>query len=342
MPKVETLILKTKRGDNNRRRTPQSYKNCVSNCFGEFYDKNGYSNNNNSRFGLENYLNKIQFRFKRDLVKPNLDVEPSLPKRRVVKKLIRIQPIYNQTLDVNNKSKQLNIPSHSENSLSSSEEDYSASSIASRKHYRKRVVIKKRRKKRPTQIVQPSSTHRRRKIVVTRKRLLQPKVLEVTPSATFTTNMLMPSSADNSFGMTENPEEEILNVTSPSNVTKSLPDYEPFFPELSESLDDPIILLKTTVLSSIEYETKTVIQNRLRTYTFVVTRVNGNEQIVTSTTEVKPQINTLTITESRTKFTTFTLLDLEATETLPFLPLTVDSSSLGTTTPHYTDTKGML
>ncbi|CAH1154634.1 unnamed protein product [Phaedon cochleariae] len=106
-----------------------------------------------------------------------------------------------------------------------------------------------------------------------------------------------------------------------STFHQDLPEYEPFFPELSESLDAPVLLLKTTVLSSTELLTNTVTQSRLRTYTFVVTRVSGSEEIVTSTTEVRPQVQTTVLTETLTKFTTLTLLDFDATETLTdFIP----------------------
>lgn len=97
---------------------------------------------------------------------------------------------------------------------------------------------------------------------------------------------------------------------------QDIPEYEPSFPELTESFDAPILLLKTTVLSAVETLTKTTVQSRLRTYTFVVTRVSGNEQIITTTTEVKPQIKTIVITEPFTSFTTLTLLDFDATQTL--------------------------
>lgn len=111
--------------------------------------------------------------------------------------------------------------------------------------------------------------------------------------------------------------------TTELDVSQNLPDYEPFFPELSESLDAPILLLKTTVLSSVDLETKTVLQSKLRTYTFLITRVNGDEQIVTSTTEVKPHTKTIVVTEPHTRYTTLTLLDLDQTETVPYIPQTV-------------------
>lgn len=81
------------------------------------------------------------------------------------------------------------------------------------------------------------------------------------------------------------------------------------------------LILKTTVLSSIQLNLKTSIKTILKTYTSVIRRVSGDEEIVISTTEVKPQTMTVTETQYRTVLSTLTLLDLEATKTLPFVPL---------------------
>jgi len=131
--------------------------------------------------------------------------------------------------------------------------------------------------------------------------------------------------------------EEILTDDKSSAISLSnnqnLPAYEPFFPELTETTDVPVLLLKTTVLSSVELDIKTLTTTKLRTYTFVVTTVAGNEEIVTSTTEIRPQIKTTTVTESLTSFTTLTLLDLDKTDVQPtFLPtLDYNPSSLSNT-----------
>ncbi|KAF5289725.1 hypothetical protein FQA39_LY03642 [Lamprigera yunnana] len=193
-------------------------------------------------------------------------VDNSLPKRRVVKKLVRVEPIH----------REINISETKPNVIN--------------KHSRKRVIVKKRPHVTPT-------THRRRTMVITKKRLLHP-----------------------AFISTPEPQTPIVETSTP------LP-YEPFFPELSESVSE-LVFLTTTVVSSIEFDTSTVVQNRLRTYTFVVTRVNGDETVVTSTTDVKPQTKTLTVTVPRTIFTTLTLLDLEDRQTLPFTPVTIDSTPL--------------
>lgn len=123
--------------------------------------------------------------------------------------------------------------------------------------------------------------------------------------------------------------ENILEDEEPTTqIYQNVPDYEPSFPELS--LDAPIQILRTTVISSIDLQTKTVVQSRLRTYTFLITRVNGDEQIITSTTEVKPHTKTIVVTEPFTRYTTLTLVNLDPTETQPLLPITnnpVDPSS---------------
>ncbi|KAK5640711.1 hypothetical protein RI129_009258 [Pyrocoelia pectoralis] len=158
--------------------------------------------------------------------------ENSLPNRRIVKKLVRVKPIYKNTYELD-----------------------SSSEIAepARKH-RKRVVVRK--KKLLTTTPRP-----RRKMVITKKRLLKPS------------------------------DPSILKLTP-----------------------------KTSVISSVEYDTSTVVQTRLRTYTFVVTRVNGDEHIVTSTTEIKPQTKTITVTEARTVLTTLTLFDSQQTTVIDSTP----------------------
>lgn len=185
---------------------------------------------------------------------------------------------------------------------------------------RRRLLIKRKKKKRK---LMPKP---RRTVVVTRKKLLsktssmveeEEMVLATIVSTGITRNTI--SEIFTSIEYTS--EENKISDTSEETFQK-IPDYEPFFPELSDNINSPLILFKTTVLSSIELITKTIVSSRLRTYTFIVTRVNGAEHIVTSTTEIKPQTKTTILTEPLTKFTTLTLLDLDVTSTLNPIPMT--------------------
>lgn len=244
--------------------------------------------------------------------------------RRVVKKLVRVEPV--------------NVAQASEKAVK-------------RVRPRKRLVIKKKKKRLLSSPVKPL----RRTVVVTKKRLVTKtsEVLKsedvtavVTPEITDeTTTPFMDVLDESTTVMDEMEREEILTTTekeqsttpllveniledddeTTTEVYQNVPDYEPSFPELS--LDDPVLVLKTTVLSSIELQTKTVVQSRLRTYTFLITRVNGDEQIVTSTTEVKPHTKTIVVTEPLTRYTTLTLLNLDPTDTLPITDNPVDPSS---------------
>lgn len=346
MPKVETSLILT-RGKCSLQLSCSKY---VSNLIG---------NDTKTNFAMS--------RRKREAPPQN---------RRVVKKLVRVQPVRRnfQSVDV-------------AQNVEASEK------AVKRVRPRKRLLIKKKKRK---LLTPSSSTSRRRTVVITRKRLITQssdvlktdEVTSVTPiEATSIVETTTPSVEDDTETVTPNEEnlipitfetstsneEEVLTTptedyedeapTTPpiipeteetiseqdeiSPTTKSpltdniledeettteiyqnVPDYEPSFPELS--LDAPIQVLKTTVLSSIELQTKTVVQSRLRTYTFLITRVNGDEQIVTSTTEVKPHTKTIVVTEPFTRYTTLTLLNLDPTDTQPLLPITdnpVDPSS---------------
>lgn len=249
-------------------------------------------------------------------------------RRRVVKKLIRVAPRFNRTLNTDTEE-------------STTESDEPVEDVTQKSRPRKRLLIKKKRK--PINRIVPTKTLPRRKVIITKKRLISKNNIQNQENNDIsinndTTTTEIPTETPVSAEEiqeeqdTETPtneyDEELLNdeyVTTESDLSQNLnlPDYEPFFPELSESLDAPVLLLKTTVLSSVDLETKTVVQSKLRTYTFLITRVNGDEQIVTSTTEVKPHTKTIVITEPHTKYTTLTLLDLDRTETVPYIPQTV-------------------
>lgn len=372
MPKVETSL------NTRGLYTLRTGANNVSNIIGD----------NDTSIG--NY-NKIHFRIKRDLISFNKE-KKSAPKRRIVKKLIRVQPIYN--------SKSIN-DNHVDTSTESQVEI-----TTRRRKYRRKLIIKKKKRKLNTINLNidehlQQATKPRRKVIITRKRLLpnpnktitihepsetfkqegrQSKRLHVfaedndeeevitTTETTFNQNVGTTTEGldeqieddeneeddddynddeeefdeeDDSGELDDNEDDEEDSIETSTeddkensipddssevtteNPNNKLPDYEPFFPELSESLDVPVLLLKTTVLSSVEQIIKTIVQSRLRTYTYVVTRVHGTEQIVTSTTEVKPQIKTTTLTESLTKYTTLTLLDFDASSTLTTIPNTL-------------------
>lgn len=270
--------------------------------------------------------------------------EAPTPKRRnVVKKLIRVEPVRKDFQSVD-------IPQSVEESQKT----------VNRIRRRRKLVIKKKKRK----VLSTPTELPKRTVVVTKKRLITktaevlktdlPEITEsfieeTTTDSEFITTTALEAEEDEASTTTFASEEtdipiteEPLNLANDSLLTENVledeeptteiyqnvPDYEPSFPELS--LDAPILILKTTVLSSVELQTKTVVQSKMRTYTFLITRVNGDEQIVTSTTEVKPHTKTIVVTEPFTRYTTLTLLNLDPTETQPLLPITdnpVDPSS---------------
>lgn len=335
-------MQKLERGENNSNKIFQKI-NYVSN-----------SNGIISNYTFKEFESREQFPVKLKRDTEIFSNNTSLKQRRIVKKLIRVQPV--------------NRNSNSIHDFVNDNRIDATTQLPKRKHGRRRVLIKKKRKhlNRTNQTVTPSKS--RRKVVVTRKRLISKhtqipemtespiisessasSVLEMSIENTLSTASMVSINIETSIEpkkttylddkSTEAADNKLISENHVFQDETHLPNYEPFFPELSESLDDPIILLKTTVITSVGYETKTVVQSRLRTYTFVVTRVNGDEQIITSTTEVKPQTKTIVITEPTTKLTTLTLLDLDATETLPFIPKTVNPSA-ESSTHFYTDFQG--
>ncbi|XP_024082315.1 mucin-17 isoform X2 [Cimex lectularius] len=91
-------------------------------------------------------------------------------------------------------------------------------------------------------------------------------------------------------------EEEQEAVTENQEEKFELdPTFVTIFP-----YDDVTEDVTQTVVPTTEYETvtKTLTTTRLRTYTYVVTRVSGSEQIITSSTSVKPDVKTVTVTET--------------------------------------------
>lgn len=326
MPKVETS-LQTTRGDGT---IIKSSKNkCVSKTIG---------------------IKSCEYNSR---IKRDVENTSESHRKRVVKKLVRVNPV-----DRDNSSSEISSAESDENSIEKLRVKLNRP--------RKRLVIKKKRK-----LLQPTKVVPRRKVIVTKKRLITTTEGSTEDNSTdyfvtdstiesvtndfieenntipiSTTEILAYTNTEEYDELTESPnnsEEEydesvdlnkptesfinILSVDSNNTqLSQNVPDYEPFFPELSEPLDAPILLLKTTVLSSVDLQTKTILQSRLRTYTFLITRVNGDEKFVTSTTEVKPHTKTIITTEPHTRYTTLTLLDLDSTETLPYIPQTVNPS----------------
>lgn len=128
-----------------------------------------------------------------------------------------------------------------------------------------------------------------------------------TSSGTSTTKPSIPSTLKKSTIETTKQTQN-----TPTSITQS---------KISSVLSPSITPTPTIILeTSTVYETKTIETTRLRTYTFIVTRVHDNEQIVTSTTEVRPQVKTLTVTDSSYVTRTVTLTDPNSslTSTVPY------------------------
>ncbi|XP_023288060.1 uncharacterized protein LOC105697488 [Orussus abietinus] len=96
------------------------------------------------------------------------------------------------------------------------------------------------------------------------------------------------------------PEEIEAGLADDLYLSLSRPDFPQILP--SKPIDDvdshpPMSVLSTPELSTSVYYTETVVTStRLRTYTYVVTKLNGPETEVTSSTTVRPRVTTLTLT----------------------------------------------
>ncbi|GLV34887.1 uncharacterized protein CBL_09367 [Carabus blaptoides fortunei] len=277
--------------------------------------------------------------------------------RRVVKKLVGRRPVSNETLhsdysySINSVRKAINTekgiyPVHSK---------------------RRRVIVTKKRRLNllttSVSVILPTRSNHRRRVVVTKKRLItKPSTTEhdftstvdlntavITVKGAYHTPVAPSVSSSSKEILPRNIAEESSNE---ENESSSSPSFETIFntdffiipsshdvvPETTISSSELELKPSTTVLTSVVYETKTIETTRLRTYTFIVTRVNGAEQMVTSTTEVKPQVKTLTVTDAHTLTTTLALTDLQTTRTLSSLPMTSIASSEGSL-HHHTDTE---
>ncbi|PSN29915.1 hypothetical protein C0J52_28132 [Blattella germanica] len=107
---------------------------------------------------------------------------------------------------------------------------------------------------------------------------------------------------DSSYGSDEissslpEPSSTFSDVSSfiGSTLPEPASDRSPDTPILESILSSPTIepIISSTIV------TEVITSTRLRTYTYIVTRVAGEEQVVTSTTEVKPRVTTLTVTKT--------------------------------------------
>jgi hypothetical protein len=80
--------------------------------------------------------------------------------------------------------------------------------------------------------------------------------------------------------------------TNTETSSENLPSLLLVTPVLATTTSSPVPDISSTVVM------ETVTSTRLRTYTYIVTRVAGQEQVVTSTTEVKPHVTTFTVTKT--------------------------------------------
>ncbi|XP_026673632.1 mucin-17 [Ceratina calcarata] len=107
-------------------------------------------------------------------------------------------------------------------------------------------------------------------------------------SATLTTSITSPT-----------PEEIEAGLADDLYLSLSRPDFPEILPSKPVNHDDTVGSDDTTYLepSTSVYYTETVVTStRLRTYTYVVTQLNGLETKVSSSTTVRPRVTTLTLT----------------------------------------------
>lgn len=356
MPKVETSTNTNSGGT--------SYYSFINNNNTNVSIGNNYQQDNSvsQKNHIPPFHDKILSRKQRDTSETTITSQSVIQKpRRVVKKLVGRRPVSNETLHSDY--------SYSINSFRkaiSTEKD-----IYPVRSKRRRVIVTKKRRlnQSPSSVlvadeILPTRSNHRRRVVVTKKRLItKPSTIEHDFTPTVDLNTVVITEKDALHSSIVPSESSINEEISPTNIAEetsneenessSLPSFETIFdtdffiipssldviPETTISSSELELEPSTTVLTSVVYETKTIETTRLRTYTFIVTRVNGAEQMVTSTTEVKPQVKTLTVTDAHTLTTTLTLTDLQTTRTLPSLPMTSIASSEGSL-HHHTDTEG--
>lgn len=193
---------------------------------------------------------------------------------------------------------------------------------------RRRITITKVRK------IQPTTTKRRRVVVITRKRLLNSTSVLESPIQTLSSDLdvEVPYELYQSFDSIPNDDDRKTKIFASNNLLKFTTYIEPniilspssilpnftddqssIFP--TETISEPCSFLTSTKIvtsTNLVYETLESIYTKLRTYTLLVTRVNGDEQITTSTTSLKPQVKTTTVTNTFTELKTVTTTEIIA------------------------------
>ena len=129
-----------------------------------------------------------------------------------------------------------------------------------------------------------------------------PEIKSTLSSATFTTSYASPTPEDIEAGLTD---ELYLSLSRPDfpQIAPSIPIDNVYNTNLPSGNVVPTPELRTSV-----YYTETVVTStKLRTYTYVVTKLNGLETEVTSSTTVRPRVTTLTLTVPVTMTISLTL-----------------------------------
>lgn len=133
----------------------------------------------------------------------------------------------------------------------------------------------------------PSKQHESLIISPTAAEDIQSTPINTLESANFeinNKNILLPSDTFLSASLSDDIKNGDLSISTTPSLSESMLPFEHIpISELPEA-------------STMSYITTVVTSTRLRTYTYVVTRVSGDESIVTSSTSVKPRVNTLTLT----------------------------------------------
>lgn len=156
---------------------------------------------------------------------------------------------------------------------------------------------------------------RLRKVTITKRKLIKPTSMQTTLNAIVTTSTYQSIDVPLNTDDDDNNDRPILQVKKlPSNNKKN----NPIATSSSQLpiIQTPSYLSYTT--TSEYYDTIVKTTTRLRTFTYVVTRVHDKESEIMSTTTVREQ--TKPVTETLTRTSTFTLQ-------IPIIPTTIDQSN---------------